>query len=103
LGGRAKCIEFTNRQGKGLREIKDVFIVAMSEHGSIDVRTIFANPIYKQLFGSYQEVNGLSDGGLDQIVEAMQGNFQLPQPTGGGQHDLHKPTGSRRGYAAQVV
>ena len=77
-----RSAEFTDKQVEVLRMIKDVFIAAMSEHGGVDARTIFANPIYEQIIGSYQDVNGRFDGRLDEIIEAMQGNFQLTQHTG---------------------
>ena len=76
-----RSAEFTDKQVEVLRKIKDVFIAAMSEHGSVDARTIFANPIYEQIIGSYQDVNRLFDGRIDEIIEAMQDNFQLTQLT----------------------
>ena len=78
-----RSAEFTDKQVHVLGLIKDVFVSAMSEHGKVDARTIFADPNYEQIIGSYQDVNRLFDGRLDEIVEAMQGNFQLPQLTKG--------------------
>jgi type I site-specific restriction endonuclease len=78
-----RSAEFTDKQVEVLSKIKDVFIAAISEHGGVDARTIFSNPIYEQIIGSYQDVNQLFDGRLDATVDTMQGNFQLPQLTKG--------------------
>lgn len=72
-----RSAEFSERQVEVLRKIKDVFIAAMSEHGSVDARTIFANPIYERIIGSYQEVNKLFDGKIDEVIETMCGFFRL--------------------------
>ncbi len=76
-----RSAEFTDKQVDVLWKVKDVFIAAMREHGSVDARTIFANPIYEQIIGSYQDVNRLFDGRIDEIIAAMQDNFQLTQLT----------------------
>ena len=49
------------------------------ERGQIDAASIFGNPIYEQIIGSYDEVNQLFDGRLTEVVAAMQENFHLPQ------------------------
>jgi hypothetical protein len=75
--------QFSDPQVQTLRRIKDVFLAMLQESGNIDLHTIFGDPIYEQIIGSYNEVNRLFDGGLDTVVEAMQQNFHLPQPTQG--------------------
>jgi type I site-specific restriction endonuclease len=74
-----RSAEFTEAQVEKLRQIKDVFIAAMSEHGKVDARTIFANPIYEQIIGRYQEVNQLFHGKLDDVIETMCKYFKLPK------------------------
>jgi hypothetical protein len=78
-----RSAEFTETQVHTLGLIKDVFLAALKEHGTVDARTIFADPNYEQIIGSYPEVNRLFDERLDEIVKAMQRNFQLPQLTRG--------------------
>jgi len=75
--------QFSDPQIQTLRRIKDIFLAVLQENGRIDVQTIFGDPIYEQIIGSYDEVNRLFDGGLDAVVEAMQQNFHLPQLTQG--------------------
>lgn len=70
--------EFTDAQVERLRQIKDVFLAALQERGEIDIQSIFGNPIYEQIVGSYDEVNRLFEGRLDEVVAAMQQNFHLP-------------------------
>jgi len=71
--------EFTDAQVERLRRIKDVFLAALQERGEIDVQRIFANPIYEQIIGGYEEVNRLFEGRLDEVVEEMSKQFQLPR------------------------
>jgi type I site-specific restriction endonuclease len=75
--------QFTEAQVERLRRIKDVFLAALQERGEIDVESIFGNPIYENIIGSYEEVNRLFDGRLAEVVAAMQENFHLPQLTKG--------------------
>jgi hypothetical protein len=74
-----RAAEFTDAQVERLRRIKDVFLAALQERGEIDVQSIFGNPIYEQIIGSYEEVNRLFDGRLDEVVETMSKHFQLPR------------------------
>jgi type I site-specific restriction endonuclease len=75
--------QFTDAQVERLRRIKDVFLSALQERGEIDVQGIFGNPIYENIIGSYDEVNRLFEGRLDEVVAAMQRNFHLPRPLTG--------------------
>ena len=54
-------------------------LAALQERGQIDVESIFSNPIYEHIIGSYDEVNRLFDGRLDQVVKEMSKQFQLPR------------------------
>lgn len=74
-----RAAEFTDAQVQRLRRIKDVFLAALQERGAVDVQTIFGNPIYEQIIGSYEEVNRLFDGRLNEIVDTMSKHFQLPR------------------------
>lgn len=74
-----RSAEFNEAQVHALGLIKDIFIAALKEHGKVDARTIFGDPNYEQIIGSYQDVNQLFDGRLDEIVASMQQNFQLSQ------------------------
>jgi type I restriction enzyme, R subunit len=75
--------EFTDAQVERLRRIKDVFLAALQERGEIDVHSVFGDPIYENIIGSYDEVNRLFVGRLDEVVAAMQQNFHIPQLTKG--------------------
>jgi hypothetical protein len=75
--------QFSDPQVQTLRRIKEVFLAMLQENGNIDLHAIFGDPIYEQIIGSYDEANRLFEGGLDAVVEAMQQNFHLPQPTQG--------------------
>lgn len=71
--------QFTDAQVERLRRIKDVFLAALQERGEIDVQSIFGNPIYEQIIGTYEEVNRLFDGRLDEVAQEMSKHFQLPR------------------------
>jgi type I restriction enzyme R subunit len=71
--------EFSDAQVEKLRQIKDVFLAALQERGEVDVYSIFGNPIYENIIGTYEEVNRLFDGQLDEIVKTMCNCFILPR------------------------
>jgi hypothetical protein len=47
----------------------------------VDAHTIFQNPIYERLIGSYDEANRNLDGHLEDVITTMQKNFQISLPT----------------------
>jgi len=69
--------EFNDEQVRILKKIKSVFASNLSSHGTVDARSIFQNPIYELVIGSYDEVNGKFDGRLDAIIHEMAENFHL--------------------------
>jgi hypothetical protein len=69
--------EFNDEQVRILKKIKSVFASNLSSHGTVDARSIFQNPIYERVIGSYDEVNGKFDGRLDAIIHEMAENFHL--------------------------
>ncbi|MBT3193742.1 MAG: hypothetical protein HN341_14440, partial [Verrucomicrobia bacterium] len=78
-----RSAEFNDGQVQTLRQIKDVFLAALRERGEVGVEGIFGNPIYEQIIGNYDEVNGRFDGRLDEVIQTMQKSFKLPQLTRG--------------------
>ena len=67
---------FSNEQVGILRKLRDVFVSNVASHRGIDSRSIFSNPIYERVIGSYDEVNRRFEGKLDEVVEEMKQNFQ---------------------------
>lgn len=69
--------DFNDDQLRVLKKIKEVFASNLASRGTVDVDSIFANPIYERLIGNYETVNKLFDGNLRGAVDKMQKNFQL--------------------------
>lgn len=69
--------EFTDAQVHVLELIKDVFVSTLSEHGTVDAQSIFQNPIYESIIGTYDEVNRAFDGKIDEVIKTMSNNFKL--------------------------
>lgn len=69
--------EFTDAQVHVLELIKDVFVSTLSEHGTVDAQSIFQNPIYESIIGTYDEVNRAFDGKIDEVIKTMSDNFKL--------------------------
>ncbi|MDD4441201.1 MAG: DEAD/DEAH box helicase family protein [Kiritimatiellae bacterium] len=67
---------FTKDQIDTLSKIKDAFVANLSEHGKVDLDTIFADPIYSRLIGTFDEINARFDGHLREIVAAMQSGIK---------------------------
>jgi type I site-specific restriction endonuclease len=72
-----RSAEFTDAQVHVLKLIKDVFVSTLSEHGTVDARTIFQNPIYESIIGTYDEVNRAFDGKIDDVIKTMSDSFKL--------------------------
>jgi len=73
--------EFNDEQVRILRKIKNVFASNLSSHGRVDAHTIFQNPIYERLIGSYDEANRNFDGRLEDVITTMRKNFQISHPS----------------------
>jgi type I restriction enzyme, R subunit len=69
--------EFNEEQLRVLKKIKDIFLSNLASHGKVDTQMIFSNPIYEQLIGSYEFVNGIFDGKLPLVIKDMQDKFRL--------------------------
>lgn len=69
--------DFNDDQLKVLKKIKEVFASNLVSRGTVDVDSIFANPIYERLIGNHDTVNKLFDGNLRGAVDKMQKNFHL--------------------------
>jgi len=67
--------DFTDEQVSILKKIKDVFVSNVSTKNDIDIRSIFGNPIYERLIGSYENVNSKFDGKFDQVVADLKATF----------------------------
>jgi superfamily II DNA or RNA helicase len=72
-----RSAEFTDAQVHVLELIKDVFVSTLSEHGTVDAQSIFQNPIYESIIGTYDEVNGAFDGKIGEVIKTMSDNFKL--------------------------
>ncbi len=70
--------DFNEEQVRILKKIKSVFAANLLSHGTVNAQSIFQNPIYERVIGSYDEVNQRFDGQLDAIIEEMADNFHLP-------------------------
>jgi hypothetical protein len=70
--------DFNEEQVRILKKIKSVFASNLSSHGTVDARSIFRNPIYERVIGSYDDVNRKFDGSLDTVIQEMADNFHLP-------------------------
>jgi len=72
-----RSAEFTDAQVHVLELIKDVFVSTLSEHGTVDAQSIFQNPIYESIIGTYDEVNRAFDGKMDEVIKTMSDSFKL--------------------------
>jgi len=73
--------DYNEEQVRILKKIKGVFASNLSSHGRVDARSIFQNPIYERVIGSYDDVNRKFDGSLDEVIQHMADNFHLPIST----------------------
>jgi hypothetical protein len=49
----------------------------LSSHGTVDARSIFQNPIYERVIGSYDEVNCKFDDKIDEVIKELSDCFKL--------------------------
>jgi len=75
--------DFNEEQVRVLKKIKSVFASNLSSYGKVDARTIFQNPIYERVIGTYEDVNQKFDGNLDGVINKMTENFHLPMSSQG--------------------
>jgi hypothetical protein len=68
---------FNESQTACLRKIKNAFVANMSSLGKVDLDSIFGNPIYSRLLGSFEDANMLFDGRLRDVVGQMQETFRI--------------------------
>jgi len=69
--------DFTDDQIRVLRQIKNVFASNLKSHGKVDTESIFSNPIYEGIIGSFDNVNMLFDGKLPDVIKKMENSFQI--------------------------
>jgi hypothetical protein len=69
--------EFNDEQVRILKKIKSVFASNLSSHGTVDARSIFQNPIYERVIGSYDEVNSKFDDKIDEVIKELSDCFKL--------------------------
>ena len=66
---------FTDEQILILKKIKDVFASNIASNREIDTKTIFGNPIYESLIGSYDSVNRKFDGNFNLVINDLKQTF----------------------------
>jgi type I site-specific restriction endonuclease len=69
--------DFTEEQVRILKKIKSVFASNLSSHGTVDARSIFQNPIYERVIGSYEEVNRQFGGRIDEVIDQLAECFKF--------------------------
>jgi len=69
--------DFSDEQVRILRMIKSIFASNLASHGEVDAKAIFQNPIYEQIIGSYEEVNTIFDGRIDEIITELSDCFMF--------------------------
>jgi hypothetical protein len=69
--------DFNDEQVRILKKIKSVFASNLSSHGTVDARSIFQNPIYERVIGSYDEVNCKFDDKIDEVIKELSDCFKL--------------------------
>ena len=69
--------DFNEEQVRVLKKIKSVFVANLSSHGTVDARSIFQNPIYERLIGSYDEVNRIFNGKIDEVIAELSNCFRI--------------------------
>jgi len=69
--------DFNEEQVRILLMIKNVFISNLSSYGRVDAHTIFQNPIYEKIIGSYEEVNDKFDGKIDHVIQNLSKSFNV--------------------------
>lgn len=67
--------DFTDEQIIILKKIKDVFVANITSKRDIDIKEIFANPIYERLIGSYENINRKFDGKFDLVINDLKSTF----------------------------
>ena len=68
---------FNEEQMQVLRKIKDIFASNIDSYGQIDLSTIFGNPVYEGIIGSFDSVNELFEGKLPETIDEMAETFCL--------------------------
>lgn len=68
---------FNKEQTQVLRKIKDIFASNIDSYGQIDLFTIFGNPAYEGIIGSFNSVNELFEGKLPETIDKMVEAFCL--------------------------
>lgn len=66
---------FTDEQIVILKKIKDVFASNIASKRDIDIKEIFANPIYERLIGSYDSINQKFDGKFNLVINDLKQTF----------------------------
>lgn len=69
--------DFTEEQVRILKKIKSVFASNLSSHGTVDARSIFQNPIYEKIIGSYEGVNRKFEGKIDDVIDQLAACFRF--------------------------
>lgn len=70
--------DFNDDQLKVLAKMKDIFATNLSSKQEIDIKKIFANPIYEKIIGKKEKINHLFAGKFDTVVNELKRNLKLP-------------------------
>ena len=70
--------DFNDDQLKVLAKMKDIFATNLSSKQEIDIKKIFANPIYEKNIGKKEKINHLFAGKFDTVVSELKRNLKLP-------------------------
>ena len=73
-----KTYNFTDKQIKILRDMKDIVSVNIAEKKKITPQEIFNNPIFVRIIGfDYQDVNQIFSNRFPQVFEELQATFKI--------------------------
>ncbi|MBI5055235.1 MAG: DEAD/DEAH box helicase family protein [Nitrospirae bacterium] len=71
--------DFNDDQLKVLAKMKDIFATNLSSKQEIDLKKIFANPIYEKIIGKKEKVSQLFAGKFDAVISELKRNLKLPR------------------------
>lgn len=69
---------FNDKQLQTLKKMKDVIVTNISNRKDFGKDDIVANPIYRMLIGSGDEIESIFDGDFSGVLSAMKKNLKLP-------------------------
>ena len=69
---------FNDKQLQTLAKMKDVIVTNLSHHKDFTKEDIVANPVYRMIIGSSDQIEAIFDGNFSGVLNNMKKNLKLP-------------------------